>query len=188
MSEVDVNVSKVQLNQSTILKIDEQMNLLREQTKLTETQIEELGWTMKEIAARIQVHNANAFNLRQLGFFNMARTAGQNLQNSFMAQTMPYRVSNERFKSKTSQLNYAQDYQSFDYIVTQEKFKSMSAREQYKVLEKFLYRQSYANFLKTVGDVSSFKFMGTDVGKGAFVGSNLLGNPGYQDLLNWDGR
>lgn len=187
-SEIQVNGSKVQLNQSTMAKIDEQIGLLRSQTKLTDTQIEELGWKMKEIAAQIQVHNANAFNLRQLGFFNMARTAGQNLQNSFMSQTMPYRVSNERFKSKSSQLDYARDYQSFDYIVTQQKFKSLSAGEQYKVLEKFLYRQSYANFLKTMGDVTSFNVLGNDVGKAAFVGSNLLSNPGYQGLLNWNGR
>lgn len=187
-SEVEVNGSKIELNHSTMLKIDQQIDLLKSQTKLTDTQIEELGWKMKEIAAQIQVHYANAFNLRQLGFFNMARTVGQRLQNSFNAQTMPFRVSKERFKAKTAQLDYARDYQSFDYIVTQEKFKSLSAGEQYKVLEKFLYRQSYANFLKTVGDVSSFKFMGTDVGKGAFVGSNLLGNPGYQDLLNWNGK
>lgn len=155
-SEVDLNGSKIELNKSTMLKIDQQIDLLKSQTKLTDTQIDELGWKMKELAARIQVHNAAAFNLRQMGFFNMARTVGQKLQNSFAAQTMPYRVNQEKFKSKLSHLDYARNYQSFDYLVTQEKFKSLSAGEQYKVINKWLDKQTGANFLSTARDLRGF--------------------------------
>lgn len=164
-SEIQVNGSRVQLNQSTMAKIDEQIGLLRRQTKLTDTQIEELGWKMKEIAAQIQVDNANAFNLRQLGFFNMARTAGQRLQNSFMSQTMPFRVSNERFKAKQAHLDFARDYQTFDYLVTQEKFKSLSAGEQYKVINKWLDKQTAAQFLGNARKLKGYNMFGINTGE-----------------------
>lgn len=164
-SEVEVNGSKIELNHSTVLKIDQQINLLKSQTKLTDTQIEELGWKMKEIAAQIQVHYANAFNLRQLGFFNMARTVGQNLQNSFSKQTLPFRVSNERFKAKQAHLDYARDYQTFDYLVTQEKFKSLSAGEQYKVINKWLDKQTAAQFLGTARKLKGYNMFGINTGE-----------------------
>lgn len=181
-SEVDVNGSRVQLNQSTILKIDEQIDLLKSQTKLTDTQIEELGWKMKEIAAQIQVHNANAFNLRQLGFFNMARTAGQRLHNSFMSQTMPFRISQERFKAKNAHLNYARDYQTFDYLVTQEKFKSLSAGEQYKVINKWLDKQTAAQFLGTARKLKGYDFFGVNTGE--LETGLMYQNDWYENTLN----
>ena len=181
-SEVEVNGSKIELNHSTMLKIDQQIDLLKSQTKLTDTQIEELGWKMKEIAAQIQVHYANAFNLRQLGFFNMARTSGQNLHNSFMAQTMPYRVKQERFKAKNAQLDYARGYQSFDYLVTQEKFKSLSAAEQYKVLNKWLDKQTAADFLGKARRLKGYNFGGLNTGE--LETSLMYQSDWYENTLN----
>lgn len=149
-NQIELGGQQFTLNQKEMEKLDAETENIKQNTKLSEAQAEEIGIRIMflpgVLRSQINLNSANAFNAIQAGNEHVATTALREAQTRIADLDKTLKGFDVNIKAAT-----------WEDIINNTKFKSLSAQEQYEILYNFgwakAYNEVYANSSGIIGSI-----------------------------------
>lgn len=147
-NQIKLGDQQFTLNMYQMKKLDAETGNIIANTKLTKLQAEEIAITLQYLpeVLRSQIHlnNANAYKAIQSGNLDIEKANTERTQQYLNTVTSSLKVTENSLKKAT-----------FNDVVNNEHFKSLSAKEQYDVLYAFSWLKSYKDVFGSDGIAGS---------------------------------
>ena len=149
-NQIKLGDQQVTLNQKQMERLDAETENIKQNTKLSKAQAEEIGiqilFLPEVLRSQINLNSANAFNAIQAGNEHIATTALREAQTRIADLDKILKGFDVNIKAAT-----------WEDIINNTKFKALSSQEQYEILYNFgwakAYNEVYANSNGIIGSI-----------------------------------
>ena len=147
-NQIKIGEQQITLNQKEMEKLDAETGYIMANTKLSKAQAEQVSINLlylpQMLESQIKANNANAYNAIQSGNLSVAKAETERTQQAINRIVKELKMTQRDIANAT-----------YNDVVANVHFKSLSAQEQYEILYDFGYAKAYKAVFGSEGELGS---------------------------------